>query len=387
MNGSQLNVREFLGHESVQLPLRRNSEDFEKFVEETLGQYLNLLTLLVECEVSKEVNKQRTTIETFCELAKQAIGSMYKGRPHEAYEHFSRAVEPISDLLKKSPLSRSQFDWFYRLRTDDSGSLTREELFHPPFEKRHLVASQRYSVPGLPCLYLGGSLYTCWEELDRPPFHQLHVSAFWLRNPAKQPTLLYVTDRPARLLLAVEENGGIQQSPFANTIEEITRHLVLWPLMALCSTVVKHSKGAFKPEYIIPQLLLQWVAQNSELDGICYFSTHINAVTNEYWPTANLVFPVRQIKPTGRCADLRDMFGMTRPESWELLRSVQGFPTPADSISALVVPAFHIELLEGCAEEYALTEFGKIETKLNNQARHLRKKNETGDAEAGQVSE
>ena len=44
---------------------------------------------------------------------------------------------------------------------------SKDEMFHIPYEKRNLVGNQRFSLSGLPCLYLGGSSYICWEELGR----------------------------------------------------------------------------------------------------------------------------------------------------------------------------------------------------------------------------
>lgn len=32
---------------------------------------------------------------------------------------------------------------------------TKDEMFHIPYDKRNLVGNQRYSLSGLPCLYLG----------------------------------------------------------------------------------------------------------------------------------------------------------------------------------------------------------------------------------------
>lgn len=46
---------------------------------------------------------------------------------------------------------------FYRIRQDKIDlSKGDGELFHIPFDKRHLVSAQRYSIPGYPALYLGG---------------------------------------------------------------------------------------------------------------------------------------------------------------------------------------------------------------------------------------
>ncbi|MFW1494652.1 hypothetical protein ACEV9S_24505, partial [Vibrio parahaemolyticus] len=52
-----------------------------------------------------------------------------------------------------------------------------------------------------------------------------------------------------------------------------------WPLIAACSIRVKNPSDNFKPEYIIPQLLLQWARDYKSIDGIRYTSTHIEATS------------------------------------------------------------------------------------------------------------
>jgi hypothetical protein len=65
---------------------------------------------------------------------------------------------------------------FYRLRNLQSNySVKRADLFHVPFEERGKVGSQRYSIPGLPCLYISNSVYLAWEELERLPISSLHL--------------------------------------------------------------------------------------------------------------------------------------------------------------------------------------------------------------------
>lgn len=68
----------------------------------------------------------------------------------------------------------------YRIRCDRSEFKIpqRGDIFHVPFEKRRLVGNQRYSIAGLPCLYLGSSIWICWEELGRPPLDSVWVSRF-----------------------------------------------------------------------------------------------------------------------------------------------------------------------------------------------------------------
>ena len=49
-------------------------------------------------------------------------------------------------------------------------------MYHIPFNMREKVESQRFSIPGLPCLYLSKSVYTCWMELKQPSDSELYVS-------------------------------------------------------------------------------------------------------------------------------------------------------------------------------------------------------------------
>ena len=59
---------------------------------------------------------------------------------------------------------------------------TKDEMFHIPYDKRNLVGNQRYSLFGLPCLYLGGSSYICWEELGRKDFSTTNYSGYSLKK-------------------------------------------------------------------------------------------------------------------------------------------------------------------------------------------------------------
>ncbi|MBD5023261.1 hypothetical protein GUF51_00710, partial [Xanthomonas citri pv. citri] len=72
-----------------------------------------------------------------------------------------------------------------------------------------------------------------------------------------------------------------------------------WILISACLIRVKKQKDIFKPEYIIPQFLLEWVKQteSSEYWGICYLSSKINRQTIEnYKLYKNYAIPVRQRK-------------------------------------------------------------------------------------------
>lgn len=378
-----MNLRQFLCDPLIQLPIKRDTDDFQAFVEGMLDSYLDKLGQLSEpAELVKDIHARKPEIEAFCRSAKEVIRSTFAGHPNDAYQHYLAAVRPISTFIEGQAINIGSGDLrvLYRVRRQMTASLSREDLFHIPFEKRHLVSTQRYSIPGLPCLYLGGSLYTCWAEMGRPPFHELHATAFWLKvgNSVK---VLNLTNRPARLLLYADPEGNIPNDAQIRSL--VVNHIILWPFVAMCSIIVKHRDSPFKPEYIFPQTALQWVTKEHEFDGICYFSTHVEAVTNHPLPPCNLVFPARVIKAKGRCERLRSLFKMTSPHGWELMRAVQ----VGEGMPGHCVPTFDFVFVDGRKEPYYKTEFGNVQSKLNKIAHDTIFRNTNGEPDLGNVAE
>ena len=67
----------------------------------------------------------------------------------------------------------------YKARAAESNyRFSQNEMFHIPYEKRNKIGNQRFSVTGLPCLYLGSSSYICWEELGRVDFSTCNFCGF-----------------------------------------------------------------------------------------------------------------------------------------------------------------------------------------------------------------
>ena len=50
---------------------------------------------------------------------------------------------------------------FFKSRVGDN-IFNRKDMLHIPFNKRELVKTQRFSISGVPCLYLGATSYVCW---------------------------------------------------------------------------------------------------------------------------------------------------------------------------------------------------------------------------------
>lgn len=355
-----MDLHSFLRRPELQLPLKRETEDFQAFVESTLDQYIEHLRRLVRPDILvHEVKACEEVVVGLCEVLKQTVRLALSGRVFQAYSHFSEGMAVRTQFLDQLSVSVEEqgLGTLFRVRRDLTPVLKREDLFHVPFEARHNVGVQRYSIPGLPCLYLGGSLYTCWCEMGRPPFHELQVAAFWLA-PKKSVKVISLYDRPSRLFLRLPR----ADAQYGKDKDRWMAHFMLWPLMALCSIMTRHRKGAFKPEYIVPQFLLQWAQESGCYDGVCYFSMHVPDLSPFALGDCNFVFPARDMKASGRCSHLRALFKMTEPVSWQLLRAMDAGAVTRPRIH---YPEYDVEFIEGMPERYGSTEFGLVEERLH----------------------
>ncbi|MCP6412589.1 hypothetical protein NL483_29000, partial [Klebsiella pneumoniae] len=62
--------------------------------------------------------------------------------------------------------------------------------------------------------------------------------------------------------------------------ENLISYLCLWPLIIACNYIKKQPDAAFNQEYIIPNILMQWISrkENSPIIGIAYRSTKITSI-------------------------------------------------------------------------------------------------------------
>ena len=116
-------------------------------------------------------------------------------------------------------------------------------MFHIPFELRYKVSDQRFSYPGLPCLYFGESVEVCCAELD-----------CWNDD-------LNVAEYKANLSAPcnVFDLYFFESYCFDSlTHSQFKQFLLLWPLVACCSFRFSNSKEMrYRQDYIIPQFLLE----------------------------------------------------------------------------------------------------------------------------------
>ena len=252
------------------------------------------------------------------------------------------ALQETSKMMRGMNLCSLPFDIpFYKTRENDKLFLySKDEMFHIPYEKRHLVGNQRFSVSGIPCLYLGGSTYICWEELGRKDFNTSNYCGFTLRKPVDMFDMMLPT--------------------FISNEDQLRRAL----LILVCSQTA-HRVHIFKPEYILPQCVLHALIKrsydNSKPICVRYYSSHLLNGDADYFFVnyaqeevlsryVNYVFPAASTQDKGYSEELRELFNQT--ETISPMR--ENLLNPSNSIDSISDDAYlnsHFGLIDSILDE------------------------------------
>ncbi|WHP63846.1 hypothetical protein [Vibrio harveyi] len=295
----------------------------------------------------------------------ESLDEYLSGSAGGAYDIFERLMNLpiISQNIPKLVHDMKHFskgdDSLYRVRCSDSELSERKEMFHIPFHLRHLVGTQRYSIAGLPCLYLGTSIYVCWQEMGKPDLNKMHLSRYRCENKSDVKVINFSYSLET-LKKSNFENFLFFENEDDN-IELQIAYLVMYPLLMACSFNRAFNGGAFNIEYIIPNLLLQWISKEKSLvSGISYFSTKTPQLRHSKIGI-NFVFPPDRanIQLNGFCSKLKRDFSLTKPISWQLLDTIGG----GELFEVDTYPCFD-SVDEGFVKNYDMTKFYQVEELL-----------------------
>ncbi len=355
---------EILQDQNTNLPIKDNGKPFRQMLNEKITAFGNLIDQsknlsgpINGTDFVESVFKERNQILRKGILS--AIDAYYEGNPTKAYQTLSEALKKshVTGYLDKRFELPTETN-LYRIRIQDGNfPLSKSELFHIPFDLRGKVQTQRYSIPGLPSLYLANSLYVAWEEMKRPGFSDIQSIRIVNNRPL---TMLDLTTDAYINNLHLENNEAYGW--------QLLYKVMTWPLVAACSVKVLNPSDTFKPEYIIPQLLLQWVNKETVV-GIKYSSTHVSGNGNLHDGVFyNLVIPVRTFdKDFGHCEQLKDMFRTTQVVPIQLRQFISHTDRLAHqaSIDSYVNRDISsIELIKGFPQPYRQSIFGVMEHTL-----------------------
>lgn len=207
-------------------------------------------------------------------------------------------------LNDNKPLMKGSITYRMRKR-EDYDLYHNQEMFHIPFDNLKAVSSYRYSISGFPCLYLGASLYSCWEETRRPDLLMVNFSAFRNTKGLNFIDILCPDD-----------------------IDSMT-NLVRFIIFALCTDIVNpcDDNNSFKFQYAVPELILSLLIHEkginnpavNDIDGIRYISTRYFRDTEMFGVEPifyNYVIPIKEYTKEGHCPQLRKLFKVTDAKAY-----------------------------------------------------------------------
>lgn len=374
MNNKKMKSIIFI-EERFQLPISKYDNDFFYFIKKQFDLYEKKIEEYY-LEGNSISDSNYKVINKLCKRILLSIKNIYIGRQDLAQENFNEAMKLVSDKLLVREIDNNDNIYWYRLRVGDNNEYERKDLFHVPFQLRHLVNSYRYSIPGHPSLYLGSSSFVCWNELRRPDFDKIHIAGFRLRKE-KSIRVLDFGYRPSDIFMyenqTIIESKKIMISDFQRLYEQnnslYQNYIFLWPIIACCSVKVKYDKSVFKPEYIVPQLLFQWIRKNKEIHAIKYFSVSTpyrslsSFSTNPIDLVHNYVFPTNEFKTRGYCEELISKFEISNPIIWGLCSNFN-----MQDIENKRTRSYSLELMHELPVLYHDTKFWQIENVLLNAA-------------------
>ena len=234
-------------------------------------------------------------VDALSHLVQEVLSDCFRNYHDDAYQKLKQFFEADECFyLNMLPRLEIKSAPLYRIRTGSFDKTNDGEIFHIPFEKRHLVASQRYSVPGYPILYLAGSFFTAWCEMDKPDLIGLSYAGFQFKEAEYFIDLSY----PYRL----------------TELWEWYSLFVMYPLLMACMVRVKNPSAPFKPEYLMPQMMTKLVREHGSLfRGIVYMSNKIpESASLESFSSRNFaVLTHNNICLKGHDKDLAERMRMT----------------------------------------------------------------------------
>ena len=178
---------------------------------------------------------------------------------------------------------------FFKARLADAEEvLERKDMLHIPFDRRGIVKTQRFSIPGVPCLYLGTSSYVCWLELGKPQNSRFNVASYKFKRELKVLNLALCWN-----LLSGTASGidyKIESSIQDDSIIETC--LFLLPLIIATSFVVADRERVFKSEYIVSQLIMTCLS-DINVDAVAYISKRVKLDYIGFPNAVNLAVPMK----------------------------------------------------------------------------------------------
>ena len=295
-----------------------------------------------QMQIQDRFNKLKSSVEKNVKRI-QSVFQYYEGaNPKMAQKEFDEMMEEIRPYLfistiddwikvdtsegkKWTQFRTSNGRYFFRVRgvaeKTDNIQNNPDELFHIPLNKKALTNNERFSLAGFPSLYLSSMLPLAWQEAGYPQkYYYSQYQYIKMQNSNR------IFDEELKFLalyspIEIYNRVTVEKyNDFPLWLNWVYCGLIMYPLILACAFVNHSGKASYKQEYVIPQMLMQWVQRNKEcVQGISYFTCVDTKMLPSNYCAYNIVIPT--LEPYDKkmySQRLRDEFTWTMPQYYEV---------------------------------------------------------------------
>lgn len=234
------------------------------------------------------------------EQLKKCVDSYFTGNFYAADKAIKTILTRISQR-ENSSIITNLFDlyidneshqWFRARQGASTDNFMRNDMKHVPYSLREKVGNTRYSISGIPCLYLGNSIYACYREIKKPIDDQMWINRYVPQQPIRLLNLSITAFELVNATVFIRglTNNSFTEEKYDNFIKEFFAN---WVLQSACSVYVNRTSiPSFNEEYIIPQCLMIMLKKYN-LDGIMYFTAQDKGsyISPLSWISKNIAIP------------------------------------------------------------------------------------------------
>jgi hypothetical protein len=349
INISENGFNVLMNDDQFKLPLEWDGVDFQNTLTTLFDNYKKALKeaqCKKSCKDDQCLSIDYSTIEDIC----STIIDIVKKQNYVTVSHnVDSLMKTLEQYLLREyqktgsnfPIETDNLHLFRCRNIDKNKPLSRKNIFHVPFDKINCICSTRYSLEKVPALYLATNIKLAAKEtgLKKNDKEKKNIVSDFRIN--RENCILYIkvlelAIRPQDFSPKPHDNSTSLNKYDRKIFDELnlTEHwlrqnyLYWYPLIAACS-FIRHQNSqkedGIYPEYIIPQLLMNWINKKARKDkhnnitnlyGIRYFSCKSKEASDMGY---NYVFPV--VEPHNNkeyCEVLTEAFSLTKPCEFDI---------------------------------------------------------------------
>lgn len=305
----------------IKFPMHRQDLEYNEYIFRELDLYIKTMNTInngdtrgLSVDFYKRLLEYTPIIKKSVEAIKNSLRYYDKSDYLNSHQEIFNVLDIIKAKVKFVDLVNVHEYFRIRVRNKDA-EFDRKGLFHVPFNLRQYVNTSRYSLPGIPSLYLSTRPELCWYECGMPI--KYYAGKFKIVDDNKLK-LIDFSITPFQLASAIDfdiHNNKVDILPLHE--DKLLEFLVMLPFRIASSVSVEDKNVTFIHEYVIPQIVLSWVKNSSDFDGIRY-----QTVTNHReaydWNAYNIILPIKSINTDGYCSELAKAFHISEPKFFSI---------------------------------------------------------------------